>query len=124
MKKQYRARKRLPRKSERETNGRRTRGNERFAWAGWDLLNGDVVPSLTVILTTKGCSWARRGGCTMCGYSIDSNPDVQASDIQKQFHEVLAHYGKAFKIAKISPQAVFLIKTRCRSTRETLSCLI
>jgi radical SAM enzyme (TIGR01210 family) len=108
MKKQHRARKRVPRRSGRETNGRRTRGNERFAWTGWDLLNGDVVPSLTVLLTTKGCSWARREGCTMCGYIIDSNPDAQASDIQKQFHEVLAHYGKAFKVVKIFTSGSFL----------------
>ena len=108
MKKQYRARKRVPRTSGRETNSRRTRDNERFAWAGWDLLNGDVVPSLTVVLKTKGCSWARREGCTMCGYTIDSNPEVQASDIQKQFREVVAYYGKTFKIVKIFTSGSFL----------------
>ncbi|MGA7075021.1 MAG: archaeosine biosynthesis radical SAM protein RaSEA [Halobacteriota archaeon] len=108
MKKQYGARKRVPRKSGRETSRRRARSNERFAWTGLDLLNSDIVPSLTVVLTTKGCSWARHDGCTMCGYIIDSNPDVQASDIQKQFHEVLAHYGKAFKIVKIFTSGSFL----------------
>jgi radical SAM enzyme (TIGR01210 family) len=108
MKKQYGAHTRLPRKSARETSGRRARSNERFAWTGLDLLNGDVVPSLTVVLTTKGCYWARRDGCTMCGYIIDSNPHVQASDIQKQFHAVLAHYGKAFKIVKLFTSGSFL----------------
>jgi len=108
MKKQYEARRHLPRKSARDTSGRRAQSSERFAWAGWDLLNSNVVPSLTVILTTKGCSWARRDGCTMCGYTIDSNPDARGSDIQKQFHEVLAHYGKEFKIIKIFTSGSFL----------------
>lgn len=108
MKKQYDARRRLPRKSARDTSGRRTRSNKRFAWTGLDLLNNDVVPSLTAVLTTKGCCWARRNGCTMCGYIIDSNPSAQGSDIQKQFHEVLAHYGKEFKIIKIFTSGSFL----------------
>jgi archaeosine synthase beta-subunit len=108
MKKHYGARTHLPRKSARETSGHRARGNERFAWTGLDLLNGDVVPTLTVVLTTKGCSWARRDGCTMCGYSIDSNPDTQAADIQRQFNHVIARHGKAFKIVKLFTSGSFL----------------
>jgi radical SAM enzyme (TIGR01210 family) len=80
----------------------------RLAWTAWDLLDGAVVPSLTVVLTTKGCSWARSDGCTMCGYIADSNPDAQASDIQTQFNEVLARYGKAFKIIKLFTSGSFL----------------
>ena len=108
MKKQLIAREHVARKPEPRTSGSRARGNERFAWTGWDLLDGDIVPSLTVVLTTKGCSWARREGCTMCGYIIDSNPDAQGPDIQKQFHEVLTRYGKAFKIIKLFTSGSFL----------------
>ena len=82
-----------------------TRG---LAWTALDLLGGAVVPSLTVVLTTKGCSWARSDGCTMCGYIADSNPDAQASDIQTQFNEVFARYGKAFKIIKLFTSGSFL----------------
>jgi archaeosine synthase beta-subunit len=99
---------RTARKPEPRMRGGRARSNERFAWTGMDLLNGDIVPTLTVVLTTKGCSWARRDGCTMCGYSIDSNPYTQASDIQKQFNQVIARYGKAFKIVKLFTSGSFL----------------
>jgi archaeosine synthase beta-subunit len=108
MKKQLTAREHTARRLEPRTRDNRARSNAQFAWAGVDLLNGDIVPSLTVVLTTKGCSWARRDGCTMCGYSIDSNPNTQASDIQKQFNKVVADYGKAFKIVKLFTSGSFL----------------
>jgi radical SAM enzyme (TIGR01210 family) len=107
MKKLHVAREHTARKAEPRISGIRARGNERSAWTGMDLLNGDIVPSLTVVLTTKGCSWARRDGCTMCGYNIDSNPYTQASDIQKQFNQVIARYGKAFKIVKLFTSGSF-----------------
>lgn len=105
MKKQHLAREYVPRAL--KTSGGRARGTARRAWTAWDLLDGDVVPSLTVVLTTKGCSWARRDGCTMCGYVIDSNPHAQPSDVQKQFSAVLAHYGKAYKIIKVFTSGSF-----------------
>ncbi len=108
MKKQLIAREHATRKPEPRAIGRRARGNAQFAWTGMDLLNGEIVPSLTVVLTTKGCFWARRKGCTMCGYNVDSNPNTQASDIQKQFNQVIARYGKAFKIVKLFTSGSFL----------------
>jgi radical SAM enzyme (TIGR01210 family) len=108
MKKRYRARKRVQRHTEGERRDHRERNTERFAWTGLDLLNGEIVPSLTIVLTTKGCSWARRDGCTMCGYNVNSNPYVQTSDIQKQFKQVIARYGKAFKIVKLFTSGSFL----------------
>jgi len=44
----------------------------------------------------------------MCGYGVDSNLYTQASDIQKQFNQVIAHYGKAFKIVKLFTSGSFL----------------
>jgi radical SAM enzyme (TIGR01210 family) len=44
----------------------------------------------------------------MCGYNVNSNPYVQASDIQKQFNQVIAHHGKAFKIVKLFTSGSFL----------------
>jgi radical SAM enzyme (TIGR01210 family) len=110
MKKQLVAREHTTQKPEPKMRGSRARGNTQFAWTGSDLLNGEIVPSLTMVLTTKGCSWARRDGCTMCGYNVNSNPYVQAPDIQKQFNQVIAHYGKAFKIVKLFTSGSFLDK--------------
>ena len=41
-------------------------------WLDEDNTPGGVYNSLTIILNTGGCRWARAGGCTMCGYVAES----------------------------------------------------
>jgi radical SAM enzyme (TIGR01210 family) len=41
-------------------------------WLDEDNTPDGVVTSLTIILNTGGCRWARAGGCTMCGYVAES----------------------------------------------------
>ncbi|WP_435124424.1 archaeosine biosynthesis radical SAM protein RaSEA [Halobaculum sp. D14] len=41
-------------------------------WLDEDNTPGGVKRSLTIILNTGGCRWARAGGCTMCGYVAES----------------------------------------------------
>lgn len=41
-------------------------------WIDEDKTPGGVYQSLTIILNTGGCRWARAGGCTMCGYVAES----------------------------------------------------
>ncbi len=41
-------------------------------WLDEDLTPDGPVHSLTIILNTGGCRWARAGGCTMCGYVAES----------------------------------------------------
>ena len=41
-------------------------------WVDEDRTPGGVYDSLTIILNTGGCRWARAGGCTMCGYVAES----------------------------------------------------
>jgi radical SAM enzyme (TIGR01210 family) len=41
-------------------------------WLDEDLTPTGVRDSLTIILNTGGCRWARAGGCTMCGYVAES----------------------------------------------------
>jgi hypothetical protein len=41
-------------------------------WLDEDLTPEGVRSSLTIILDTGGCRWARAGGCTMCGYVSES----------------------------------------------------
>ncbi|MFB6111796.1 MAG: archaeosine biosynthesis radical SAM protein RaSEA [Halobacteriaceae archaeon] len=41
-------------------------------WLDEDLTPDGVRQSLTIILNTGGCRWARAGGCTMCGYVAES----------------------------------------------------
>jgi len=41
-------------------------------WLDEDNTPDGFVDSLTIILNTGGCRWARAGGCTMCGYVAES----------------------------------------------------
>ena len=41
-------------------------------WVDEDNTPDGVRESLTIILNTGGCRWARAGGCTMCGYVAES----------------------------------------------------
>ncbi|WP_439027504.1 archaeosine biosynthesis radical SAM protein RaSEA [Haloarchaeobius sp. DT45] len=41
-------------------------------WLDEDNTPSGVYQSLTIILNTGGCRWARAGGCTMCGYVAES----------------------------------------------------
>ncbi len=41
-------------------------------WIDEDNTPDGVRESLTIILNTGGCRWARAGGCTMCGYVAES----------------------------------------------------
>ncbi|MCL9816486.1 archaeosine biosynthesis radical SAM protein RaSEA [Natronocalculus amylovorans] len=41
-------------------------------WIDEDNTPNGVYQSLTIILNTGGCRWARAGGCTMCGYVAES----------------------------------------------------
>ena len=41
-------------------------------WVDEDNTPDGVYESLTIILNTGGCRWARAGGCTMCGYVAES----------------------------------------------------
>ena len=41
-------------------------------WIDEDNTPDGIRESLTIILNTGGCRWARAGGCTMCGYVAES----------------------------------------------------
>ncbi len=41
-------------------------------WIDEDRTPDGIHESLTIILNTGGCRWARAGGCTMCGYVAES----------------------------------------------------
>jgi radical SAM enzyme (TIGR01210 family) len=48
-------------------------------WLDEDRTPDGVVDSLTIVLNTGGCRWARAGGCTMCGYVAESTDDGTVS---------------------------------------------
>ncbi|MEF8851157.1 MAG: archaeosine biosynthesis radical SAM protein RaSEA [Haloarculaceae archaeon] len=62
-------------------------------WIDEDNTPDGVVDSLTIILNTGGCRWARAGGCTMCGYVAESveGGSVAHEDLMAQVETCLDH---------------------------------
>ncbi|MFC6837691.1 archaeosine biosynthesis radical SAM protein RaSEA [Halomarina ordinaria] len=62
-------------------------------WLDEDNTPAGVYQSLTIILNTGGCRWARAGGCTMCGYVAESvdGGTVAHEDLMAQVEACLDH---------------------------------
>jgi radical SAM enzyme (TIGR01210 family) len=62
-------------------------------WLDEDNTPDGVYRSLTIILNTGGCRWARAGGCTMCGYVAESveGGTVAHEDLMTQIDACLDH---------------------------------
>jgi|AntDeeMinimDraft_4_1070355.scaffolds.fasta_scaffold00324_27 hypothetical protein len=65
-------------------------------WLDEDNTPDGVYQSLTIILNTGGCRWARAGGCTMCGYVAESveGGSVAHEDLMAQVQHCLDHEGE------------------------------
>ena len=62
-------------------------------WLDEDLTPDGEVRSLTIIMNTGGCRWARAGGCTMCGYVAESveGGTVEHESLMNQIDVALEH---------------------------------
>jgi radical SAM enzyme (TIGR01210 family) len=77
-------------------------------WVEKDVLEGEIVDAFVMILRTRGCGWALKGGCSMCGYINDAvKKGVGEEDILFQFVEVMRHFSNE-KIVKIFTSGSFL----------------
>ncbi len=76
-------------------------------WTEKDILDGNVVDAFVVILRTKGCSWAMKKGCSMCGYFNDCNPDVTEENLVGQMQKAMEKSDDQ-RILKIFTSGSFL----------------
>lgn len=96
-------------------------------WIDEDLTPTGVKDSLTIILNTGGCRWARAGGCTMCGYVAESVKGgvVSHESLMKQVDAALAHEeaeGTACELIKIYTSGSFLDEREIpEQTREMIA---
>lgn len=66
-------------------------------WTEKDVLDGKVVDAWVIIFRTRGCYWARKSGCSMCGYVNDVAIEVGEQDLAAQLETVLPmHKGQPF----------------------------
>lgn len=78
-------------------------------WTERDLLDGEDITALVMVLATSGCAWSHEKGCTMCGYNNDSLPSVSGQDIEKQVEYGIMEREKTKpKMAKLYTSGSFL----------------
>lgn len=77
-------------------------------WSENDVLDDKIVDTFVIIFRTRGCSWAHKSGCSMCGYFNDSAwSKVSDNDLLAQFDAVMKKYdGQRF--VKIFTSGSFL----------------
>jgi archaeosine synthase beta-subunit len=61
-------------------------------WKEEDVVDGRREKALVAILRTRGCHWSRKGGCTMCGYNVESLEGIGVEELTAQLKAVLARY--------------------------------
>jgi len=63
--------------------------------------------TFVVIFRTKGCSWARICGCTMCGYINDCNLNVGDKELEMQLNYALQKFNNC-EVVKIYTSGSYL----------------
>ncbi len=81
--------------SGRERHRRKDKDAAVAVWKEKEVIGGKAVDAGVIILRTSGCSHFRTGGCTMCGYNIESDRSISEKDIVKQFTDALTGLGDA-----------------------------
>jgi radical SAM enzyme (TIGR01210 family) len=94
-------------------------------WLDEDATPTGVAESLTIILNTGGCRWARAGGCTMCGYVAESveGGSVSHEALIDQIDVALEHErdaGTTGDIVKIYTSGSFLDEREIPSETRSL----
>lgn len=76
-------------------------------WKEDDVVDGERVRALVAILRTRGCHWSRKGGCSMCGYNVESLEGIGAEEISAQLQAVLERY-EGERMVKLYTSGSFL----------------
>jgi len=76
-------------------------------WKEKDMISGEQTDAMVIILRTNGCAWAKKGGCSMCGYRTASLRGVSEDDLTAQIDQAVSKYnGEPF--VKIYTSGSFL----------------
>ncbi len=79
-------------------------------WSEKDTLNNEIIDTFVIIFKTRGCSWALKSGCSMCGYFNDSAwENVTDKDFLNQFESAMSGYSNE-RFVKIFNSGSFLDK--------------
>lgn len=90
-------------------------------WRERDQMKGKGVDAGVIILRTAGCRHSREGGCTMCGYNLESSSQVSSNDLIKQFDSALSALGEV-QMLKVYTSGSFL--DECEVPDEALDHIL
>lgn len=76
-------------------------------WSEEETKDGEDCRAMVMILATKGCSWALRSGCSMCGYTNDSSTKATDESIWVQYTKAMKNLDGQ-KVVKIYTSGSFL----------------
>jgi radical SAM enzyme (TIGR01210 family) len=76
-------------------------------WKEKENLDGKLADAGVIILRTSGCAHSKDGGCTMCGYNLESSEGVSSDDIVAQFRAA-SHGLDEARILKVYTSGSFL----------------
>jgi radical SAM enzyme (TIGR01210 family) len=63
-------------------------------WSEKDIIDNEIVDAFVIILRTRGCSWAIKSGCSMCGYFNDSVwKKISDEEILSQINYAMSNYS-------------------------------
>ncbi|QLH75358.1 MAG: archaeosine biosynthesis radical SAM protein RaSEA [Methanomassiliicoccales archaeon] len=76
-------------------------------WKEYDMIGDKKVRAMVIIFRTRGCWWARKGGCTMCGYNVESLDDITKEDLISQIEKASKRY-EGEEMVKVYTSGSFL----------------
>ena len=80
-------------------------------WSEKDIIDKKIVDTFLIILRTRGCSWAIKSGCSMCGYFNDSIwKKISDEEILSQINYAMKNYSNQ-PFIKIFTSGSFLDNT-------------
>ena len=75
-------------------------------WKEEELLDGNIAKAMVIVLRTKGCSWSKISGCSMCGYFKETY-DAGYDEIKQQIDDAYKRYENE-EIVKFFTSGSFL----------------
>lgn len=93
-----------------------------IAWREGDHLHGESIEAGVIILPTRGCYWAHRGGCSMCGYVYDAR-DMGQEAVYENFAKALERVRGVKYLKLFNSGSFFDEREISRATREKILSL-
>jgi radical SAM enzyme (TIGR01210 family) len=76
-----------------KAKNRRRRPPDASTWTQRERYRDTIIDGFNVVLVTRGCRWYHASGCSMCGYSNESDDSGEDIRIGSQLEKVKKRYG-------------------------------